>query len=93
MMPKNLSTIPSSAFEGTKATTVTIQPDCTSIESRAFANSGLRTITIPRSVVSIASDAFSGCGKIIVIAENGSTAMMYASGKNMIVIDPADVKQ
>lgn len=88
VMPRDLTAIGAGAFEKTNATKVIINDECIEIGSRAFADSRVRMIRIPGSVTEIAGDAFDGCGQIVVIAEAGTQAAVFADEKGLIRVKP-----
>lgn len=86
--PADLEAIEAGAFEGTDATTVILTEKCREIGSRAFAKSAVRTIRIPGSVETIEEDAFDECGRILIIAEEGTKAAEFAAEKGYLRIEP-----
>lgn len=81
LLPKNLTHLQASAFEGASfIRIVRFQDDkLQSIASRAFAGcSGLVRIDLPASVTDIAPDAFEGCSQLVIYCPAGSVAEQFA---------------
>ncbi len=87
-LPQKLKAIQDQGFAGIKANTVVLPKTCTSIGAKAFLNSSVRTIHIPASTVEIDDTAFSGCGRIIIVTLDNSSAAEYAREHGMMVAQP-----
>lgn len=85
VIPSNVTSIDSSAFEGcTSLKSVVIPDSVTSIRKEAFKGcTSLTSITIPDSVTSISKDTFQGCTSLTIYVREGSFAEKYAKEKNI----------
>ena len=72
--PKNITSIPYSAFAGCRnLTDITISEDVTNIGEKAFYNcNNLTNVTIPNSVTTIEYGAFSGCSNLRTVNYKGT---------------------
>ena len=79
MVPRSVSIIADSAFEGCSFDSFEVAAGTTMIGARAFANcTSLRKIVIHAKNVTIADDAFAGCTDLLIVAHKGSTAHQFA---------------
>ena len=79
-LPDDTITIGDEAFRGTDSTYVVINSGCTAIGNLAFANCpNLTRVTIPASVTSISGNPFAGCGTVVIVTPEGSTADQFAA--------------
>ena len=80
VLPKLLTLIEESAFEGISAEKVEVTGNVTAIEARAFADcKKLREIILPASVKKIDDTAFAGCENVTVYGEKGTEAERIAA--------------
>ena len=91
ILPEQIRTIGSEAFQGTDPHVVKI-PNLNSgsqtIQSSAFSGcSNLRQVYIPASVDSIGENAFAGCAEsLIIFGFEGSAAQIYADNNDILFV-------
>ena len=79
VLPADLISVCSAAFEGVPAVEIVLPEGLVSIGSRAFADcEGLLIISIPESVTEISEDAFEGCANLTIVCKKDSTAEAFA---------------
>ncbi|MCR5138251.1 MAG: leucine-rich repeat protein [Oscillospiraceae bacterium] len=82
-LPKDMTVIEESAFEGIAARYIRIPDGCTTINPNAFKDCReLKFIRIPGSVSLIASTAFTNCSGVYVLGESGSMAETLCEGND-----------
>ena len=83
-VPRSVSVIADSAFEGCGFESFQVPAGTTSIGARAFANCpNLRKVVISSANVTIADDAFAGCTDLLIVAPKNSTAHQYAKAHGL----------
>lgn len=84
-LPASLSMIDAEAFANTPLTSIDLTGTAiVQIGDRAFAGSETLTLVkVPATVQSIGSGAFDGCGRLVLLCENGSVAETYAVENNI----------
>jgi hypothetical protein len=95
VIPTNVTTIGSFAFQNCGLTNVVIPNSVITIEERAFANNKLTSIVIPDSVTTIGMSAFASCGLTNVVIPNSVTTIKeeaFAYNKLTSIVIPDSVK-
>jgi len=89
LLPRSLTRIGESAFEGIAAECVVISENVTAIEKNAFANcEKLREIHIPSTVTTVDDLALQGCEGVTVYGKKGTEAERFADKAGFDFFDP-----